>query len=212
MVRVGQINSIKPMACCPDGDCNEDVCVSFTPQYAPAGFWYAPFAAPPCPGNSSEIIVGHGCLKPVLTGYAIAASGGPAKAGDACNGSPQTIGSFLGANPPYSNVYNITEVVMDSAFNTSAQGWNTVGWVYLDQNGQQWFQGSPNVTVGVAAGVISWGVAASSGVAPINPSNWLQVAAFNILNNYSVIIHGYNGGGKIHTRPCFTQSWNGSFN
>jgi len=200
-----QLEPPSPNITCSNGQ-SADVCVYFTPGFPFNGFWSVPIVHDPkrCSGQPPAYLA-HYCPQD-MHAYRIAYAGSAAKAGDACFGSPGTIGAFLNAHPPYTHIHNITEVVDDTSFNTSRAGYVSLGWVYIDENGQQWFQGTTGANVGVSAGVLTFGISGANVVAPINP---IAGDIFNLLVNVQIAVSKFTNGGVVHSRACFTKGWDG---
>ena len=190
---------------CSDGQ-NADVCVTFTPDFPFNGFWSDPHTHGPkrCSGEPPTYLA-HYCPQ-VLHAYQIVYAGNAAKGGDACLGSPGTIGAFLNAHPPYTHIYNIAEVVDDTNFNSSRTGYLSLGWVYVDETGQQWFQGTAGANVGVSAGFLAFGISGANFIEPINP---IAGDIFNFFTNVRIAVSMLTDMGVVHSRACFSKGWDG---
>ncbi len=81
-----------------------------------------------------------------------------------------------------------------------------MGWIYVGENGHQWFQGSRAKKVGVSAGVITAGIPGESDdvIAPIKT---IAGGIFNVLENVRVQVHNWTSEGAVYARPCFTKGW-----
>ncbi len=139
--------------------------------------------------------------------YSYAYAGGYAKAGDACWGSPGTIGAWVGPTNSQDQVYNITNIQGDSHY---AGSYQNDGWIYKTKSRKQYFQAAPGSTLSVSLGGGLIGVVGSSDqsneiieiLGPTNPK------IFDIQYSIILAVTG-NYPGHYHTRSCFVAGWDG---